>query len=350
MNRQFSALRGIAMILVVFHHAVDLTKMEVARAGIAPLSGVVNTLLIVPLYELGIYAVPLFLFVSGAFMAYAAKGEPPTVSWMVVRNAIKRLVWPYLIWSIILYVEVFFHYGEVHTIPEYIKKLIIGSPFNFVPLLFFFYLVSPLMARWGQGWRGLLLVTAIGLVQLVVMNIEAPGILGFYFPYWTPTNVPVIGGTLAQFAVYFPLGLVYSMNAKAINPRLQRWQRSLLFIILVLFAIHLLHIYGAIRIPVMQYIAAAVALLYTPLIDRKAIPQVRRVELVSKHSYGLYLMHFVFIDLLLFAVAAFAPRLLSWQMPLMLILFVLGLLFPIWLMEKLSQVKGMRPVYRYLFG
>ncbi len=350
MNRQFSALRGIAMILVVFHHAVDLTKMEVARAGIAPLSGVVNTLLIVPLYELGIYAVPLFLFVSGAFMAYAAKGEPPTVSNTVVRNALKRLLWPYLIWSIILYVEVFFHYGEVHSIPEYIKKLIIGSPFDFVPLLFFFYLVSPLMVRWGRGWRGLLLVAGIGLIQLIVMNIEAPGILGFYFPDWAPTNVPVIGRTLAQFAVYFPLGLVYSMNAKEINPRLQRWKRPLLFIILALFAIHLLHIYGAIRIPVMQYVAAIVTLLYTPLIDRKTIPQVRRMELVSKHSYGLYLMHFVFIDLLLFAVAAFAPRLLSWQIPLMLTLFVLGLLLPIWLMEKLTQVQKIRPIYRYLFG
>lgn len=107
MNRQFSALRGIAMILVVFHHAVDLTKIEVARAGNAPLSGVVLALLIVPLYELGIYAVPLFLFISGAFMAYAAKGEPPTVSWSVVRHTLKRLAWPYLIWSIILYVEVF---------------------------------------------------------------------------------------------------------------------------------------------------------------------------------------------------------------------------------------------------
>lgn len=126
------------------------------------------------------------------------------------------------------------------------------------------------------------------------MNIEAPGILGFYFPDWAPTNVPVIGRTLAQFAVYFPLGLVYSMNAKEINPRLQQWQRPLLFIILALFAIHLLHIYGAIRLPVMQYEAAIVALLYTPLIDRKAIPQVRRLELVSKHSYGLYLMRFGF--------------------------------------------------------
>jgi surface polysaccharide O-acyltransferase-like enzyme len=350
MNRQFAALRGIAMILVVFHHAVDLTAMVLRREGIAPLSGLVKTFFITPLYELGIYAVPLFLFVSGAFMAYAAKGDPPTISWTIVRNALKRLVWPYLIWSILLYILVFFHYGEVHSPTEYLKKLVIGSPFDFVPLLFFFYLVSPWLVRWGKGRRGILLLVGIGLLQLVVMNIEAPGILGFRFPDWAPGKVPLIGTTLAQFALFFPLGLVYSLNAAAINPRLEQGKRPLLFLTLALFIVHLLHAYGLIRAPIVQYLAAAVGMMYTPLINRTSIPQVRRVEIVGKHSYGLYLSHFFLLDLLLFAVASFVPRLLSWPLPLTLLMFVLGLFIPVWLMEKLSRTKRARPVYRYLFG
>lgn len=350
MSRQFAALRGIAMLLVVFHHAVDLTKMAAARQNIAPPSGLGNALIIVPLYELGIYAVPLFLFVSGAFMAYAAKGTPPTISWAVVQNALKRQLLPYFIWSVILYVEVFFHYGEAHSLTEYIKKLIIGSPFDFVPLLFFFYLVSPFMTRAAVGRRGLLLVLVIGVGQLVIMNIEAPGILGFRFPGWAPNNVPVLGRTLAQFAVYFPLGLVYGLNMKRVNAHLQRWKRPLLILTLALFALHMAHAYGFVRLPLVQYVAAFVALFYTPFIERQRIPQVRRIETVSKHSYGLYLTHFVLIDLLLFAITRFAPVLLSWQLPLMWALFVLGLLLPIWLMERVAKVKQMQGVYRAVFG
>lgn len=350
MNRQFAALRGIAMLLVVFHHAVDLTEMAVVRAGLAPFSGIGKTLLIVPFYELGIYAVPLFLFVSGAFMAYAAKGNPPTLSWTIVRNSLKRLLWPYLIWSVLVYILVYFHHGELNSPTEYVKKLIIGSPFDFVPLLFFFYLLSPLLARWGRGRQGLFLVLGIGLAQLVIMNIEAPGILGFRFPGWMPANVPVLGTTLAQYAIYFPLGLVYSMNATAVNPVLGRWKRPLFLLALALFLVHMLYSYGFIHAPIVQYVAAAVAILYTPLINRASIPQVRRVELISKHSYGLYLSHFFLIDLLLFAVASFVPGLLSWQLPLVLLMFLLGLTIPVWGMEKLSRTKRIRPVYRYLFG
>ncbi len=349
MNRQFAALRGIAMILVVLHHAVDLTKMAAERAGYAPLSGL-GAAIVTPFYELGIYAVPLFLFISGAFLAYAAKGDPPTVSWTVVRNALKRLIWPYLLWSAVLYIEVYFHYGEVHSITEYIKKLIIGSPFDFVPLLFFFYLVSPFLVRWTQGRRGLLLVLSVGLVQLVVMNIEAPGILGFRFPGWVPNDVPIIGRTLAQYAVYFPLGVVYSMNTKVINPRLQQWKRPLLIIIIALFGIHLLHAYGVIRAPIIQYLAAAITLFYTPLIQRTAIPQVRRIEQVSKRSYGLYLIHFTLIDFLLFILASLAPGILQFQLLLMPLMFILGFTIPILTMERLSRVKQVRPVYQYIFG
>ncbi|MCA9933483.1 MAG: acyltransferase [Ardenticatenaceae bacterium] len=349
MNRQFAALRGIAMILVVLHHAVDLTKMAAERAGFAPLAGV-GAAIVTPFYELGIYAVPLFLFISGAFMAYAAKGTPPAVSWKVVRNALKRLLWPYLLWSAVLYLEVFFHYGEVHSITEYVKKLIIGSPFDFVPLLFFFYFVAPFMVKWAQGRRGLLLVLGIGLVQLVVMNIEAPGILGFHFPGWMPSDVPIIGRTLAQYAVYFPLGLVYSLNAKVVNPVLKRWQRPLLILNLALFALHLLHAYGFIATPIIQYVAAVAAMMVMPLISRTAVPQVRRVEQVSKRSYGLYLIHFTLIDVLLFAISSFAPGLFRVQLLLMPLMFVLGFTIPIFVMERLSQMKQVRPVYQYIFG
>jgi len=349
MNRQFAALRGIAMILVVLHHAVDLTKMAAERAGYAPLAGV-GAAIVTPFYELGIYAVPLFLFISGAFMAYAAKGTPPTVSWKVVHNALKRLIWPYLLWSVVVYVEVYFHYGEVHSVMEYVKKLIIGTPFEFVPLLLFFYFVAPFIAKWAQGRRGLLLIVGFSLLQLVAMNMEKPGILGFYFPGWMPTDIPIIGGTLAQYAVYFPLGLVYSMNAKAINPVLERWKRPLLILIIALFGLHLLYAYHVFYAPILQYVAAAVTMMYMPLIPRTAVPQVRRIERISKRSYGLYLIHFTLIDVLLFAIASFVPGLFRVQLLLMPIMFVLGFVIPIFVMEKLSQVKLVRPVYQYIFG
>jgi peptidoglycan/LPS O-acetylase OafA/YrhL len=305
---------------------------------------------VVALYELGVFAVPLFLFISGAFMSYAARGEPPALTWKVVWTSLKRIWWPYLLWSLIFYVVVFLQYGDAYSPWGYVKNLIVGYPFHFIPLLVFYYAISPILVRLAKRF-GLLLLIAIGLYQLVLMNLEVPGILGFRFPGWMEIlDPPVLGNTLAQWAIYFPLGLVYSLNAQRINPWLRRLKWALLAGTAVLFTIHLLHSFELLSAPIIGYVVAAIFLLYTPLINRKSIPRVQDFEKVGKRSYGLYLTHLITIDLSLLLIQWLIPALFNYQIVLLPLLFILGVGVPMLVMERLARWKLVRPIYQYVFG
>jgi peptidoglycan/LPS O-acetylase OafA/YrhL len=356
MNRQFAALRGIAMIVVVLHHAIDLTFQAMERADYAPLAGALDYVVSL-FYHLGIFAVPLFLFISGAFMAYAARGNPPTLGWKVVSNGLQRMIWPYLLWSGLFYVLVYLHYGQSFSPLGYVKNLLTGYPFHFVPLLIFFYVLSPFMVWFVTRYKlrySLLLLLALAVYQVVLLNLRVPITLGFRFPEWMQLlYAPVLGATLAQWAIYFPLGLVYGLHAKQINPVLQKGRWGILALLIVLFGLGYAFEVGWLRVPVVPlaiFFASVPLLLYTPLISRSSIPQVKTFEQVGKRSYGLYLMHLIAIDLTLVVVEWLLPGLVGLPVLLILLLFAAGVLLPMVIMEKAAQLKGGRTFYQYVFG
>jgi len=131
MNRSFPALRGVAILLVVLNHTIHMATKYAASAnllnqepwlhyGLSFLSG------------LGIFAVPIFLFLSGCFFAYAASRDHRLRSnYKVVWVNVWHVAFPYLIWTLIFYVEIFFLHQERYSLPEYIKNILAGYPFNF---------------------------------------------------------------------------------------------------------------------------------------------------------------------------------------------------------------------------
>ena len=79
MNRQNVALSGIAMILIVLNHTIHLEFEYAAALGYSQNFGL-NYYILWISQALGSFAVPIFLFISGSFVAYAAKGDPPKVT------------------------------------------------------------------------------------------------------------------------------------------------------------------------------------------------------------------------------------------------------------------------------
>ena len=92
MNRQYGALSGVAIFLIVLNHAIHF-GLQTSPVG-PPWLGA-----LIALQALGAFAVPVFLFVSGAFLAYAAKEFSVTF----IRSSLERILWPYVIWSGIFY-------------------------------------------------------------------------------------------------------------------------------------------------------------------------------------------------------------------------------------------------------
>jgi peptidoglycan/LPS O-acetylase OafA/YrhL len=110
-----------------------------------------------------------------------------------------------------------------------------------------------------------------------------------------------------------------------------------------------LHMYNVIWFPAGILFLILPFILALPAIPRNRVPLVRFFEKLGKRSYGLYLTHIIVIDLAL--VLILGIDLLSLGSPILLfpLLFVLGLLIPMGIMELAARGPARR-VYRYLFG
>lgn len=348
MSRQFPALRGLAIALVVLHHSIQMGVLYPLGLGFPPVEGLTYWV-ITALGGLGVFAVPIFLFISGSFVAWAARGDPPRFSWSAVWAGLNRILWPYVIWSLVFYGVVYLIRGEEISLLGAVRKLATGYPFHFVPLLAFYYLLSPILVRVAKRW-GLIILIVIGLLQLALLNLVFPGALGFEFPAWVRAVVPsYYNGVLADWAIYFPLGVVCSLNVKAVVAWVKKLKWVLLGATLVFYVLYVLSLGSDMRFPVGGHFAPMTFVWLTLIIQRNAIPQVRAFEQLGKRSYGVYLMHLSVLWITVVVLEAVAPALFGVQILLQPILFLATLGGPLALMRAAAALPT-RKAYRYVFG
>ena len=324
MNRQFGALRGLAIVLVVLHHSIESVTWVPHEASYPATDGV-SSLILSIFYQLGVLAVPMFLFISGSFFAYAASGSRTKLSWKPVRSSLKHVLWPYLVWSIVFYVLVYVWKGEQYSVLGYATKLLVGYPFHFVPLLVFWYIASPVLVRFSDryGWA---FIAVLGIYQLVLFNLVYPGAYGFQFPSWMHVLVPkIIGVTMAQWAIFFPLGLICGLKAKSVNPVLAKFGWILVSITIVMLVLSILDAKKVLHAPLAGIVAATAFVLYMPSIKREAIPLYQQLEKVGKKSYGLYLTSLIVLSLVLIIIWDIAPALFGMDILVQPILFTAAL-------------------------
>jgi hypothetical protein len=225
----------------------------------------------------------------------------------------------------------------------------VGFPFNFVPLIAFYYVLSPILVRLAKRF-GFVLVVVIGLYQLILIKLVYPDMLGFTFPDWMAFLAPpVIRSTLALWAIYFPLGLVYSINARTLLPWLQRFRWAILALTLVFFVISLLDVFSVLRFPLAAFICPLLFLLFAPTLQRDSIPMARELEKIGRKAYGLFLTNLLVLDLVLFAFHLWLPWLFTYQVLLQPLLLTVALAGPLALMNGMMHLPT-RPMYRYVFG
>ena len=348
MQRQFAALRGLAIATVVLYHSIDMGRLAPRDLGYPPVTGWLGVVLMV-LHQLGLFAVPTFLFISGCFVAYAARGKPPRLSWKVVHVGLTRMLWPYLIWSVVFFAMAYFRRGEEQNLLGYVKNLLVGYPFHFMPLLFFFYAISPILVRLSERF-GYTAVVVVAVYQVYLLAAVAPDVLGLALPGWAQWFVPpVLGSTMARWGLFFPLGIVYSLQAKRSTPWLHRLRWVLVGTTVALFVLTVLDATSVIRFPLGGFVVPLALVGLHPLIKRQSIPAVRRLEHVGKRSYGLYLMHLVVLEMGFWAIQAWLPWLLGQQVLLQVLLYAFSLGIPLLLMDLVHRSR-LRSVYRYVFG
>ena len=348
MSRQFPALRGLAIVIVILNHSIKLGGLAQQELGLAAPIGFEKYFLLA-LKQLGVFAVPIFLFLSGSFFVYAAQAQGAKLSYKPVWAGLKNILWPYLLWTVVFYGVVYFTHGESHSIPTYIKNLIAGYPYNFVPLLVFYYLISPFLVKTARRHPWILMAIIV-LYVLFLINVTAPGILGFKLPTWARyLTPPVLRITLAVWGIFFPLGVIYSLYSDQILPFLRRSRWMLLIGTVVFYGFSVLHEASIVVFPLAALISPVFGVFLLPLIKRESIPIVRRFERVGKKAFGLYLVHFIVLDLLLFGVKNLVPGVLQNQLFLLPVLFSLALGIPLLVMNTIEKMPQ-RVAYRYVFG
>ncbi len=253
MNRGFTALSGIAMLLIVINHTIHMGTNVPVDLGYAPVTGVAQSILTF-LQALGAFAVPTFLFISGSFVAYAARSQKKVLSIRFIWASVRHILWPYLIWSVIFYIVAYLNRGWTFTFTGYLKNLVIGFPFHFIPLLMFYYIVSPILVILGRrfGW---LLIGVIGAYQLLLIVLLNPATFNFSLPEALQILVPpIIGSTLADWAIYFPIGIVYNLHAATYAPWLKRQRWILIALTVLTFLLGILDANALINFPIARFI------------------------------------------------------------------------------------------------
>lgn len=348
MNRQFGALSGLAMVLVVLNHAIELGMAYPERLGVSPLPQWAQSLFL-SVQGLGVFAVPTFLFISGSFLAYAAQGEPPRVTGKFLLSSLRYILVPYVLWSLMFYLVIYLHWGESFSPLGYAKNLAVGYPFHFVPLLVFFYILSPLWIALGRRIPNLFMA-AVAAYQLVLIMLVNPGMLGVTLPGWMGIlKLPALGQTMSEWAVFVPLGIVYGLNARRLLPLLKKFASWLGILTMLLFTLAILNGLQVIHFPLARYLAMVAFVLLLPALHREQIPALKFLERVGRRSYGLYLTHLICMDLFFVLLQILPAAVLGWPLALMISLCLVGLAAPIYLMEALARGPA-RQVYRYLFG
>jgi peptidoglycan/LPS O-acetylase OafA/YrhL len=298
---------------------------------------------------LGLIAVPMFLFISGGFIAYAMQGKDLKAAYRTIALGLRHVIVPYLIWSAVFYLLVFVLRGERYAPQEYLKHLAVGYPYNFVPLLIFFYVAGPLLLRAAVRYPVLLLV-AVGLYQLLTASVLRPGILGFEFPDWVRfLTIPGLRLSVAVWGIFFPLGMVFGLHAQAWSRAVGRVWWVLAVASVVSYSLAVLHETSFAQAPQAGLLLPVFVVLMVPLLRREAIPFIHGLEDVGKRAYGLYLTNLVFLNVALVAVQAGVP----WLYDRILVLVPILVVFTVLAMRVLVAGLARLPTptaQRYVLG
>ena len=366
MIRRLLLLNGLAILAVVSNHAVVwgflamfwwVDRYRPVAVPNYDQFGTVPYYFLVGVSRLGAFAVPAFLFVSGFFVAYAARGDQSAPKWKIMVVRLKILLIPYLIWSAVIFAGDALQQGKILAPTEYLTRLAIGGAhpvYFYVPLLCQFYLLSPLVVGIAKSrWRLLLLTSA--LLQLGVLCLRYLNLFGVEIP----TLRAATDLLFPMYAFFFAAGLVLGFHLQELKERLARLKWRLLAALIVLgwlTAVESEVVYrlsgirrgaGPTTIPASLYAAAFIFCFLA--FHRTSIPVSKEIYWLGGASYGIYLLHPKVLEFSAKAMQKFVPWILAYHVLFQLTLVVLGVGGPLLFMTLVAKSPARR-AYRYLFG
>jgi len=366
--KTMSIIRGLAVIAVVLGHAIYWVDLGQAQlAGVPGVEWASNAdLLQSPTYHimkivyvLTLFDVPVFLFASGLFMAYAQMSNQG-LNYSNIGKWIKALILPFIIWvtahSLVSWLPIVIipQPGAAGLIERFLGALNLAY---FIPLVVQFYLMAPWICHMAQkNWRILLLGSAL---------IQMTNSIVWYLPR---LGIPV-GSTIEGFsrismfffwawAIYFPLGVVCGLNLNKIKPWLDKNRIVMTVLVIMAACLMVLEMETLGRFPEMldpsqfslTVIIYAVACIFFLLsVGERYLPYQRQLVDIGLKSLGIYLAHPLILLTVFRIVKYTVPALVYIPYLYLPLLFICGFGLPYWLGVFLSK-KSNKVYYHLLFG
>ncbi|MGA9532458.1 MAG: acyltransferase [Anaerolineales bacterium] len=306
------------------------------------------------------FSIPAFLFVSGYFVSFSARGSTNRINLTFVWDRVKYIVVPYLVWALLTILADAIQ-GTSFTALEVVRSLILGQAapaFYFVPLLVQLYSLSPILVRWAKrSWPTL--VGIAGAMQVVAHLIRYARVFSLGSSIPDPIQLIGAGWFFPGNIAWFVLGIVIGLYIDRFGPFLTRIRWSMLVATVLLLPLgiaeweFLLHTSGQAWIAPMETLvdnAYSLTLLlaffgFTWLPTWASKP----IGALGSKSYGIYLVHSIVLVVVARIVYHVLPGLLGWQLAFQAVLIAAGLGVPLALMWVV-RASPARRLYPILFG
>ena len=372
-------LNGLSILSVVASHAAHTAPLPMFWWTFRYLPGTevpnyaqfgsLTYYVLVAVMKLTLFGLPCFLFISGFYVSVVSRSQKSSVGWQWVFTTIRRLLIPYIIWSlasfVINWLESCLDACTGQTLGQYVLMLLTGkaqAPYWYVVLICQFYLLSPWSVSLAKTHPKLLLsigafayICGVTVVYLGLF-VDVPEYL-YLLPY---------GSFFPRDVIYFVSGIIFGFHLTSIQKWLARFKWYLLAILISSAIISLIEaevIYriqgggynylhhvgtGNATLPMTIYVFSFILCFFA--LERVDYPFSKTLShLIGPKSYGIYLIHPIFIQLVPKIFYHVAPWLLASQLLYQPALIIISLGMPL-LMMKLVEDSRVHGIYRYLFS
>lgn len=301
--------------------------------------------------QLATFAVPAFLFISGFFIAFMARGEESRITWKVIASRLKFLVIPFIIWTIV-------RLSLLHRFPTSIDDIL--GPYHFIPLLIQYYLISPILVPIAKK-RGKLLLIGAAVLHLGLQGLNYVSGLGVGFAGQELINsLTPRWFILSQQPFWFPFGLVAGLHIQEFQTWIVRTKKVLLTGAVALGPMAILEYQAVDKLNGQPWLAPSFGgftrtiyilalILWFLTIDMNELSFSDKLSNLGARSLGIYLGNIPFIYVVAVFMYRETPWLLGHQLFYQAILLSVGLFGPLLLMAAVRKTPARR-WYRYIFG
>lgn len=359
MTKRLLVLNGLACLMIPINHAASYglqalflwtdRYMNVQVPNYDQLGSLTYYVLIFS-RNVEHFAIPAFLFVSGFFIAFLARGNDYRVSWDMVLPRVKVLIPPFVIWTVFRFVLLL---GPPSTIQEILQ------PYWFILFLIQCYLLSPIIVPLAKkNWVVAFAISAVlqlsvyGARYIFALGIDFPALRTFFA--WTPM-------WFFPFQIMnFTLGVILGVHLNTVLPWLKQHRKLLLTVVVSSLLLSFVEYEWVDRLNPDEWLGAQFTGLFSLIyastfslcylgFENFKIPLSDFFAWLGPKSLGVYMGNIPAIYVMARFLYWFLPWVLGVQILYQLFLIAAGLGIPLLLMEVARRTR-LRVAYRYVFG